>query len=140
MARPVGYNQGDPNAFTTYTGGVMQMTLAEGVTATSPNVVLTQMNQVQFCGHFDCGGCGSGTMVARLPENCWPDEVQQLCVPFRHTNGGFFLCRVLINESGYITVYKDFYTGSATFAVDRLYMDSISFDLASIRYGSYNPS
>lgn len=163
MSRPIGCNQGDPNAFTTYTGGVMQMTLADGVTATSPNVVLTQMNQVQFCGNLTLpASLEYPAVVATVPESCRPDEDQWLSAPCAYTLGdstkamGCELCS--IDTNGQITVSmnsaiginvpvfwcepQDDGTVGVTYSATPhvLYLDSVSYDLASIHYGGYNPS
>ena len=141
MSRPIGCNQGDPNAFTTYTGGVMQMTLADGVSATSDNLVLTQMNQVQFCGNLTLPeGTVSGFEFAVLPSACCPENPVHIVCPMSNRSGKLNICRVIVNESGRCTLFSDYYVGTDPFDPYRLYLDSCGFDIASVHYGSYNPS
>ena len=145
-SRPVGCNQGDPNAFTTYAGGVMQLTLAEGVTATSSNVVLTQMNQVQFCGDYSVVPDAVPYTFATLPTACRPESVQHLCTPMLLDNGAMIVGLVAVNTDGALQLEATYTAGggyilaSPMLNVRTVYMDSVSCDLASVHYGGYNPS
>lgn len=141
MTRPVGCNQGDQNVFTTYSGGIMQLTLADGVTATSSNVVITTMNQVQFCGNLTLPeNSKSGFKFATMPSRCSPETPVHLVCPMSNRSGFMALCRIIINESGSCTLFSDYYIGLEPFDPYRLYLDSLGYDLASIHYGGYNQS
>ena len=141
MSRPVGCNQGDPKVFTTYSGGIMQLALADGVTATSSNVVITTMNQVQFCGNLTLPATLTYPgVVATLPESCRPDEAVQLGVVVQLDDQTYHMCRVQIGTDGVITVTTDFVIHDAPITPVTLFLDSVSYDLASIRYGSYTSS
>lgn len=141
MSRPVGCNQGDPNVFTTYSGGIMQLTLADGVTATTSNVVLTTMNQVQFCGNLTLPSTLTyPTVVATLPETCRPDEDVMLPCVVQLDDQTFHMCRLVLSSTGELTATTDFIIHDAPITPVTLYLDSVSYDLASIRYGSYTSS
>lgn len=145
---PTNANRGNPNVWTTYRGGVMQMTLTSGVNATSPNVMRTTMNQVQFCGDMTLPDSYTVPYVfAKLPSPVTPSNVQYLVVPCTFSNSSFSIVIVAITTEGELTLTGDYFVGSkSTLALDAnavphtLHLDSVSFDLASGIYGGYNPS
>lgn len=84
---------GDPNVYTTYMGRY-EVVLEDGSSATSPVVMLTIVNQVQFCGNYTSGATG---VIGQLPEECKPaDTIYLPC--FETTNNA--LSYVFIHTDG----------------------------------------
>lgn len=95
---------GDPNVFTTYKGR-FEVALEDGTSATSTVVMLTVVNDVQFCGDYTSGTTG---ILGQLPDECKPEET--VYVPcFETTN--HTLTYVFVHSDGTImgepdTVYE----------------------------------
>lgn len=137
---PTNANRGNPNVWTTYKGGKMPMTLAEGVTATSPNVMRTSMNQVQFCGDINLPTSATYPLTfATLPERVRPSSAVHLPCAVELTDGTFHLCHVTFNPDGSAVMSLEFIIHDNP-VPKTLYLDSIGFDLASSIYASYNRS
>lgn len=69
---------GDPRFATPSWQGRYEVTPAEGVTLSSPTVMLTKMNDCQLCG--DAEGVVAGAPFATLPEACRPTRELRLPV------------------------------------------------------------
>lgn len=105
---PTNANRGNPNVWTTYTGGVMELTLTSGVTSESTNVIKTTMNQVQFCGDLTIpASVDYPYNAATLPEGCRPNEEQVLLCATQLSDGGYDECALVIGTDGTITVSLD---------------------------------
>lgn len=91
---------GDSNVYTTYKGRY-EVVLEDGSSATSPVVMLTVVNQVQFCGDYTSGATG---VIGRLPEECKPADT--ICLPCFETTGNA-LSYVLIHTDGTMTGEPD---------------------------------
>lgn len=68
---------GDPRLATPIWSGIYEVTPAEGVTLSSPTVMLTKANYCQFCG--DAEGVTAETAFATMAEECRP--VRTLALP-----------------------------------------------------------
>lgn len=75
---------GDPRFAGPIWTGRYEVTPAEGVTLSSPTVMLTKANQCQLCG--DAEGVTAGTPFATLPEECRP--ARELHLPVCVTSEG----------------------------------------------------
>ena len=114
------------------------MTLAEGVTATSPNVMRTSMNQVQFCGDITLPATATYPVTfATLPEGVRPTSPVHLPCVVELTDGTFHLCHVTFNADGSAVMSLEFIIHDDP-VPKTLYLDSIGFDLASSIYAGYN--
>lgn len=137
---PTNANRGNPNVWTTYKGGVMKMTLAEGVTATSPNVMRTSMNQVQFCGDITLPSSAAYPFTfATLPEGVRPSSRVHLPCVVELTDNTFHLCHVSFDVDGSAVMSLEFIIHDNP-VPKTLFLDSIGFDLASGIYGGYTTS
>lgn len=71
MAEPTG--GGNPNVFTTFKGRGILAPLAPA-TVDNPIVMLSCVNDVQFCGNFTLAGYKAGDVIATLPEGFRPTK------------------------------------------------------------------
>lgn len=69
-------DKGNPNAYTIFKGRYA-VTLEDDATSDNSTVMLTNTNDVQFCGDYTAGVSG---VLGQLPESCRPvAEVSVIC-------------------------------------------------------------
>ncbi len=116
---PEGF-EGDRDVFSTY-NGIFKAVMHDGASTTSPNVLLTCVNDVQFAGDWTSADDGG---IMTLPEQCRPAVTCYIPV-------------VNITDMGvtYLTVNADgTVTGEASKA---LATSGISFNINSCFYKDY---
>lgn len=134
MAAPTAYNRGDPNVYTTYRGSY-NFTLADGVTCPSTRVLLTAMNQVQFCANADVSSVTPPGVILTLPETVRPKESVYLTCPCRMADTTIGIMVVRIAPNGELSLLGTPVRATSA-SVETLFLDSLQYDLASDVYGA----
>lgn len=133
MTRPIGCNQGDPNVFTTYRGRY-EFTMAESATCNSPYAMLTCINTVQFTENVELASTFTVPGVfCTLPEALRPKGAVELAAIVQLSDGTMHMARVELASTGTMTITRDFIVANEN-PITVIYLDSISFDLASNHY------
>lgn len=70
--------------------GKFEVTAGDGVTLTTPYIMLSSDNDVSFMGNATCDTYAAGETLFTLPEECCPDVGVSVCVPatFTRSTGG----------------------------------------------------
>ena len=70
--------------------GKFEVAAGEGVTLTTPYIMLSSDNDVSFMGNATCDTYTAGETLFTLPEECCPDVGVSVCVPatFTRSTGG----------------------------------------------------
>lgn len=126
-------DKGNPNVLTTYRGRY-QFTMAEGASCNSPYAMLTLINTVQFTENVELASSFAVPGVfCTLPEALRPQGAVELAAIVQLSDGTMHMARVELASTGTMTITRDFIVANEN-PITVIYLDSISYDLASNHY------
>lgn len=83
--------------------GKFEVAVGDGVTMTSPYVMLSSDNDVSFMGNATCAAYTTGAVLLTLPEECCPNETLMLFIP-ADIGGNIELSIMSISPIGEVTL------------------------------------
>ncbi len=132
-------DKGNPNVFTTYRGRY-EFTMAEGATCNSPYAMLTTVNTVQFTENVELASTFTVPGVfCTLPEELRPQGAVELAAIVQLSDNTMHMARVELAATGTMTITRDFIVANEN-PITVIYLDSISYDLASNHYSAVSSS